>query len=331
MRYTRLIIPFILLVLLATTAHAQMPLRNPAWAQINPWFEGAEAIYSSPTVQAFNYYGNYWLDVVGLPPGVGIWQPAVNPRTGNPIAELIPVHQGREVLVYDWASADYLSLMYDNTVEAAYYDAYDAGVGVADHRFYGEAGYQLWVVDGGFAMSVAAPEALFLEHDGTEGTVGTLIDGDLQLDAFADVYTNDDVGIGTNAPGDELHVVGSIRMVDGTQGVGQVMIDDGAGVGTATWGLPDGLVQYTVGATVAVEGCETTDFDTGIVMGTASIAWVVGNDFNSGVYFNVLSSPIPVADQISYYWFEGSDGDLHIEIMNDSQRAVECICWFCTY
>ena len=71
MKYLTVI--FILLILLiAPTAFAQMPVRNPGWAQVNPPFEGVEAFYSSATMDIFNYYGNYWGDVM---PGVVIPAP----------------------------------------------------------------------------------------------------------------------------------------------------------------------------------------------------------------------------------------------------------------
>ena len=41
------------------------------------------------------------------------------------------------------------------------------------------------------------------------------------------------VGIGTTAPSDRLHVVGSIRMVDGNQALGRVLVSDANG--TASW------------------------------------------------------------------------------------------------
>ena len=44
--------------------------------------------------------------------------------------------------------------------------------------------------------------------------------------------TNNRVGIGTNAPSQRLHVVGSIRMVDGNEGAGKVMLSDANGVGS---------------------------------------------------------------------------------------------------
>jgi hypothetical protein len=45
--------------------------------------------------------------------------------------------------------------------------------------------------------------------------------------------TNDgNIGIGTTAPDEELHVVGNIKMVDGNQAAGKVLTSDGNGVGT---------------------------------------------------------------------------------------------------
>jgi len=46
------------------------------------------------------------------------------------------------------------------------------------------------------------------------------------------------VGIGTVAPSEELHVVGSVKIVDGSQGSGKVLTSDAAGVGT--WTTPAG-------------------------------------------------------------------------------------------
>ncbi|MCP4089288.1 MAG: hypothetical protein GY746_05805 [Gammaproteobacteria bacterium] len=60
-----------------------------------------------------------------------------------------------------------------------------------------------------------------------------LIYGEFDNDILA---VNGKLGIGTNAPGEELHVVGSIRMVDGNQGAGQVMVSDTNG--TARWTAP---------------------------------------------------------------------------------------------
>jgi hypothetical protein len=47
-------------------------------------------------------------------------------------------------------------------------------------------------------------------------------------------FPSGDVGIGTTGPGAKLHVEGSIRMVDGNQGAGKIMISDANGTGSWT-------------------------------------------------------------------------------------------------
>lgn len=46
----------------------------------------------------------------------------------------------------------------------------------------------------------------------------------------------DSVGIGTNSPGAKLHVVGNVKIADGTQGTGKVLTSDAAGL--ASWQPP---------------------------------------------------------------------------------------------
>lgn len=55
----------------------------------------------------------------------------------------------------------------------------------------------------------------------------------------ASYFSGGAVGIGTTAPTDELHVVGNIRMVDGSQGAGKVLTSDANGVGT--WQNPTAI------------------------------------------------------------------------------------------
>ncbi|MCI5056447.1 MAG: hypothetical protein MRY83_10090 [Flavobacteriales bacterium] len=50
---------------------------------------------------------------------------------------------------------------------------------------------------------------------------------------YAAIFQSGNVGIGTNAPSDELHIEGSIRMVDGNQANGRILVSDANG--TATW------------------------------------------------------------------------------------------------
>ncbi|RKZ32842.1 hypothetical protein DRQ33_05165 [bacterium] len=71
-----------------------------------------------------------------------------------------------------------------------------------------------------------------LRHNGTSWIANSTIYND---------GTN--IGIGTNSPSARLHVVGNIKMVDGSQGAGKVLTSDGTGL--ATWQTPSVPNRYT--------------------------------------------------------------------------------------
>ena len=54
--------------------------------------------------------------------------------------------------------------------------------------------------------------------------------------------TNNKIGIGTNTPDERLHVAGSVKIVDGTQGLGKVLTSDANG--RATWASPSSSKSY---------------------------------------------------------------------------------------
>lgn len=54
--------------------------------------------------------------------------------------------------------------------------------------------------------------------------------------------SNNKIGIGTNTPDERLHVVGSVKIVDGSQGIGKVLVSDAAG--KAVWQNPNSLKGY---------------------------------------------------------------------------------------
>lgn len=160
--------------------------------------------------------------------GGAMWEPAI--VGGNPIARLVPVHLGRPIEIYDWNTADYLEIGCEVSTAECYYFAPDY-----NHNFYGtDANYQLRVHEQGATPSTGATDFVVLEHDGTDGGIGTSA-GDCIINAAADVVTFDDFGINTNAPTEALHVVGSPRFVDGNEGVGKIWADDGTGTGVGAW------------------------------------------------------------------------------------------------
>ncbi|MCD4737477.1 MAG: hypothetical protein K8R53_15645 [Bacteroidales bacterium] len=67
-------------------------------------------------------------------------------------------------------------------------------------------------------------------------SIGTISDANLVLSERIRITSSGNLGIGTTSPGEKLHVMGKIRMVDGNQGAGKVMISDGSGTGS--WADP---------------------------------------------------------------------------------------------
>lgn len=88
---------------------------------------------------------------------------------------------------------------------------------------------------------------------------------------YAAVFGSGLVGIGTTTPGSTLHVVGSIRMVDGNQASGKVLTSDGSGI--ASWQVPaSGFTNPMTTAGDMIEG------------GTGGVATRVGIGANGYVW-----------------------------------------------
>ena len=88
----------------------------------------------------------------------------------------------------------------------------------------------------------ATPQAQLSVIRGASGSAGDLPtdiifsntpDGSATLTERMRIMNNGNVGIGTTAPNAKLHVVGSIKMVDGNQASGKILTSDASGV--ASW------------------------------------------------------------------------------------------------
>ena len=71
-----------------------------------------------------------------------------------------------------------------------------------------------------------------------------------------------DTGIGTSAPTEKLHVVGSIRMVDGLQAAGYIMTSDINGVGSWQVAPASGVTNVTATSPLISSGGTTPDIST---------------------------------------------------------------------
>ena len=102
----------------------------------------------------------------------------------------------------------------------------------------------------GMRVSGSSGNQLFRVRQNSDGSCETQITDyagstRIMLRANGASYFNaGGVGIGITNPTEELHVVGNIRMVDGTEGAGKVLTSDASGVGT--WQTPTVLASEQI-------------------------------------------------------------------------------------
>lgn len=102
-----------------------------------------------------------------------------------------------------------------------------------------------------------AADRLFNVGNGSSSTA--------RADAFT-ILKNGNVGVGTSTPATDLHVVGSIRMVDGTQAAGYIMTSDANGTGS--WVSPSSLSNSTAWS---LTGNSATDSTTNFIGTTDNV------------------------------------------------------------
>ncbi len=126
---------------------------------------------------------------------------------------------------------------------------------------YGEFDNDIVGINGNLGVGTEAPSAqLHVESTSTgdatgikltQGSANSLIyhnsDNDLVLRKAINVNqlvldNGGNIGVGTETPGDELHVEGSIRMVDGNQGADKVAVSNANG--TMTWTDRSSFIAY---------------------------------------------------------------------------------------
>lgn len=87
----------------------------------------------------------------------------------------------------------------------------------------------------GTSASSTAQNATAIGYQATATQANSIILG-------SSANANNKIGIGTNTPDERLHVAGSIKIVDGSQGLGKVLTSDANG--KATWQTPTVVKAY---------------------------------------------------------------------------------------
>ena len=153
------------------------------------------------------------------------------------------------------------------------------------------------------------------------------------------LLTNDgNVGIGELTPTEQLHVGGSIRMVDGNEGVGKVLTDV-AGDGVGSWETPSGIsgtgttnyIPKWSSATGLTDSLASSD-DTGVGIGTASAdnMLTVFGDVNITGDYLIHSDTITTLGgtaQGSVTWFD-HDGDTVHMLHNSDTSGINAVARF---
>ena len=339
MRYFKLLILMIIILSISPSASAQMPV-DAAIVQVNPPFEGVELIYSSATIFAYNEYGNYRLDVR---PGTVAAAPH-NILDGVVHADTVLQGATQGSIIYADATPDWNELVIGavNTILTS--DGVDVAWAlpvVQTSNFLDNAVHVDTVTSaavlgdlvigtaGGWDDLAIGGAANVLTVAGGTATWAAPV---LQTNTLLDGVSHTDTAI-------QAATLGSIIVADATPDWNEVVIGAAGDVltvvgGTAAWQAPGALAgawQQAVETTVIVAGADYTA-RAGAAYTTLIqdvVVVVTCREPNSGVVWNALSHPMPVASFVTFYWCDEGDGNLSVHICNDSQLDILCTVSYC--
>lgn len=145
--------------------------------------------------------------------------------------------------------------------------------------------------------------------DNTGGNIPVRINTGVSADRL--VLDGDNVGIGTTTPQEELHVQGSIRMVDGNQQAGYVATSDANG--TMSWQDPETLVDHTTRVAYVYDNTEYTH--------TGNQSWQRASDWTN--WMSVSSGDVIFMDASFLYKLQGGSGsdDVQFRIRIEGQNG----------
>ncbi len=127
-----------------------------------------------------------------------------------------------------------------------------------------------------------ATDRLLLVGNAVDANNNNLVDAAERSDALV-ILKNGNTGIGSSTPQDKLHVVGNIRMVDGNQATGRILVSDANG--TATWTTTSTIASGTLDQAYDFGGAgvgRTITADAGAVTINGNDGLVANGTFGSG-------------------------------------------------
>jgi uncharacterized protein (TIGR02145 family) len=119
------------------------------------------------------------------------------------------------------------------------------------------------------------------------------------------------VGIGTNNPTAKLHVNGTVKIIDGTQGAGKILTSDAAGL--ASWQTPPATPIYYPSVSICCQKWMTKNLDVSTYRNGDAIPKVtsaaVWNVLNTGAYcyYNNDSATYAAVYGKLYNWYAIND------------------------
>jgi len=163
-------------------------------------------------------------------------------------------------------------------------------------------------------------------------TASPLIYGDFGTN---ELTVNGELGIGTTSPAEELHVVGNIRMVDGNQAAGRVLVSDVNGTGTWTAATSLGIMEdqaltmtnHTLSisegnsVTVVAKSLTDADNDTKIHVEESADEDIIRFDMAGTEHFTMTRGRLAVLNT-GYSVFIGQNAGINDDWSNNHNVAV---------
>jgi|GEM_PF-4862619 len=101
------------------------------------------------------------------------------------------------------------------------------------------------------SINISNPQALFYVNGAKDNAITGLPSIMQQLNNIV-INSNGNMGIGTNSPTNKLHINGSLRLVDGTQDNGKILVSDADVIATWQNSSPPVVISSSSGVMISL-------------------------------------------------------------------------------